>query len=116
MKSILTAVVAALVLGVSPAWADPWKDESGHGKHWNKHSEKHWNKHSEKQWKKERKHWAKHRRHVEERVVVHQHVNDRVVVHQHVHAGPAVIERHIIVPAAPAPGVHVVMPSVFVPF
>jgi hypothetical protein len=103
MKSILTAVVAALVLGASPVWA---KGGHGHGR----------DKHAEKQFKHANKHWAKHHRHVEERVVVHQYVNDRVVVHQHVHAGPAVIERHIVVPAAPAPGVHVVMPGMFVPF
>ena len=116
MKSILTAVVTALALGASPAWADPGKNESGHGKHWNKHGEKHWDKHAEKRWKKERKHWARHHRHDDDRVVVHQHVRERVVVHQHVQAGPAVIERHIVVPAAPAPGVHVVMPGMFVPF
>jgi hypothetical protein len=112
MKSLLTAIFAGSLLAASPAWADPWKDESGHGRHGNKHAEK--------QWKKEQKHWAKHYR------KMHRHDNDHVVVHQYVQAGPAVVHQHVVqrhvvreqvfVAAPPPPGIHVVMPSLYVPF
>ena len=132
MKSILTTAFAALLIGASPAWADPWKDESGHGrqgKHWEKEwkkEHKHWakhEKHAEKEWRKAQKHWAKHHR---------PDFDDRVVVHQHIHPAPVrVVERevivhrsarvvehhhHVVVPASPPPGIHVVIPSLYVPF
>jgi hypothetical protein len=107
MKSLLTAILAGALLATSPAWAD-----GGHGRHGNKHAEK--------QWKKEQKHWAKHQR------KMHRHDHDHVVVHQYVQAGPAVVHQHVVqrhvvrehvvVAAPPPPGIHVVMPSLYVPF
>ena len=109
MKRLLTMGLAAVLIGAAPAFADD-DDRRGRGKHWNKHVEK--------QWKKDRKHWAKHHH--------RHHVHTTHVVHQHVVAAPVVehrvIERHVIhqhvvpVAPAPAPGVHVVMRSLFVPF
>jgi hypothetical protein len=100
MKSLLTLGIAAVMLTAAPAFA-------GHG-----HDK--WDKHAEKHWKKEHRHWAKHhsRYYVEERVV---------------YAPPAVVERRVVTrieerpvyvaPApVPAPGIHVVMPNVYVPF
>ncbi|HYC48566.1 MAG TPA: hypothetical protein VED01_24085 [Burkholderiales bacterium] len=116
MKSLLTVGLAALLIGSAPAFADPWKDESGHGrhgKHWNKHAEKHWKK-QHKHWEKQHKHWAKHHRHHHDRHVVY--APPAVVEHHVVHR--RVVEHHYPVPvvAAPAPGVHVVLPSLYVPF
>ena len=105
MKSLLTIGIAAAMLTAAPAFAGPGH---GHGKHWDKHAEKHWKKHH--------KHWAKHHSHS------HYYVDERVV-----YAPPAVVERRVVTrvverpvyvaPApAPAPGIHVVMPSIYVPF
>ena len=102
MKSILTMGLAALLIGSAPAWAGD--DHRGHGKHWNKHAEKH--------WKKQHKHWAKHHRHDTHVVYAPPAVVEHHVVHRRV------VEHHYAVPvaAAPAPGVHVVMPNIYVPF
>src|SRR5688500_9976962 len=109
MKALLTTIFAGALLATSPAWADSWKDESGHGRH-GKHEHKHWEKHrkhAEKQWRKEHKHWAKH----------HQHVEQHVVVHQYYEPAPrAVYQRVVVAPPAPPPGVHVVMPNIYIPF
>ena len=107
MKSVISAIAIAvpLMLGSASASADPWKDESGHGRH-----AKQWTKHAEKEWKHERKHWDKHRR------VERQHYRDgrrdyyrRDVVVRH-YTAPRVTEHHYYaVPPrayAPAPGVH----------
>jgi hypothetical protein len=42
MRSIFTIALLGSMLGASVAAADPWKDESGHGKHWKEKSWKHW--------------------------------------------------------------------------
>ena len=92
MKTILAAVVTALALGVSPAWAG---GGHGHGKHASKHM------------KKAHKHWAKHHdRHVEEHVIVHQYYEP---------APRVVYQRVVVAPPAPPPGVHVVMPNIYIP-
>ena len=110
MRSVITAIAIAvpLMLGSASASADPWKDESGHGRH-----AKHWTKHAEKEWKHERKHWDKHRRHAER----HHYRRDVVVRH---YPAPRVTEHYYYAaPArayAPAPGVHIVMPDVYIPF
>ena len=100
MKSLLTAIFAGALLATSPAWAD-----GGHG-HGHGHG-----KHAEKEWKKQEKHWAKHHRKMHR----HDHFEEHVVVHQHFHPAPRVVHRQVIV-ASPPPGVHVVMPSIHVPF
>lgn len=98
MKTLLATVMAALVLGTSPAWADD-DDRRRHGHGHGKHAEKH--------WKKAHKHWAKHHRHVERHVVVHQYYGP----------APRVVHEYVVVaPAAPPPGVHVVMPNIYIPF
>ena len=102
MKSLLTAIFAGALLAASPAWA-----HGGHGH----------GKHAEKEWKKAQKHWAKHHRKM-------HRGHDDVVVHQHVHAAPAVVHQHsyvvrervVVAPPAPQPGVHVVMPNIYIPF
>ena len=102
MKSLMTLGIAAAMLTAAPAFAD-----HGHGK---------WDKHAEKHWKKEHKHWAKHHHHD------HYYVGERVV-----YAPPAVVEQRVVTrvverpvyvaPApVPAPGIHVVMPNIYVPF
>ena len=93
MKTLLATITAALLLGVAPAWAG-----HGHG-HGHGHG-----KHAEKHWKKAHKHWAKHHRHVDRHVVVHEYYRPAPVVH------------HVVVPASPPPGIHVVMPNIYVPF
>src|SRR5688572_28326669 len=106
MKSLLTIGIAAALIAAAPAWAD---DDHRH-----RHGHKHWDKHSEKHWKKQHKHWAKHHQ--------HYYVDERVV-----NAPPAVVERRVVTriverpvyvaPApVPAPGIHVVMPNIYVPF
>ena len=104
MKKLITAIFAGALLATSPAWAHGG-DGHGHGKH------------SEKEWKKAHKHWAKKHRKM-------HRGHDHVVVHQHVHPTPAVVhhrsyvvrERVVLAPPAPPPGVHVVMPSLYIPF
>jgi hypothetical protein len=51
--SLVTAFSIAISAWAAPAVADPWKDESGHGR-WER-------KHKEKDWKK-RRHYREHRR------------------------------------------------------
>jgi hypothetical protein len=104
MKKLITAIFAGALLATSPAWA-----HGGHGH----------DKHGDKEWRKAQKHWAKHHGNMQRG---HDHV-DVVVVHQHVHAAPAVVhqsyvvrERVVVAPPAPPPGVHVVMPSIYIPF
>ena len=102
MKSLLSIGIAAALLTAAPAFAG---NGHGHGK---------WDKHAEKHWKKEHKHWAKHHR--------HYYVEERVV-----YAPPAVVEQRVVTrvverpvyvaPApAPAPGIHIVTPDIYVPF
>ena len=101
MKSLVTLGIAAVMLTAAPAFA-----HGGHGHGHDKHAEKHWKKHH--------KHWAKHHR--------HYYVDERVV-----YAPPAVVEQRIVTrvverpvyvaPApAPAPGIHIVTPNIYVPF
>src|SRR5688572_14256783 len=113
MKSLLTAIFAAALLAALPAWAH---GGNGHGKH------------AEKEWKKAQKHWAKHHRKAhrgdddddddDDRIVVRRHVHRAPpVVHHHFHPAPRVVHEHVVVaPPAPPPGVHVVMPNIYIPF
>lgn len=118
MKFVIGAIALAvpLMLGSASATADPWKDESDHGRH-----AKHWTKHAEKEWRHERKRWDKNRRHAERlhyREGRREHYRRDVVVRHY--AAPHVAEHHYYaVPPrayAPAPGVHIVMPDVYIPF
>lgn len=120
MKSFIggLAIAVPLMFGSALSWADPWKDESGHGRHG-----KHWSKHAEKEWKHEHKHWDKHRRKAERhyyRDARRNYYRSEVVVQHHHYPAPYVTEpRYYAPPAwahAPAPGVHVVMPDVYIPF
>lgn len=119
MKSFIggIAIAVPLMFGATLSWADPWKDESGHRGH-----AKHWTKHAEKEWKHERKHWEKHRRKAERhyhRDARRDHYRSEVVVHHHYAASHVREPRYYAEPVwapAPAPGVHIVMPDVYIPF
>lgn len=108
MKSVVAAIAVSLMLGSAAAWAD--NDDGRHGRH-----AKHWSKQAEKEWKRERKHWEKHQRHAEK----HHHFDRRDVVHHY--PVPRVREHHYyyaepVAVYSPPPGVHVVMPNVYIPF
>lgn len=106
MKTLLSACCAGLLLATSPAWAD---DDDRRGKRWNKHAEK--------QWKNEQKYWAKQERQRRQA----RHFREEVVV-QHYYPAPRVSQHYYTyvprpVPVySPPPGVHVVMPNVYIPF
>ena len=104
MKSLVTAFFASLLLATSPAWADRG---NGHGKHWNKHAQK--------QWKKEQKHWAKRQEHARKHA---RHFRDERVVANYYYPAPRVTHHYTYVAPAPypPPGVHVVLPNIYVPF
>ncbi|MBI4194084.1 MAG: hypothetical protein HY526_03285 [Betaproteobacteria bacterium] len=86
MKLVIGAVMAAMFAASAPAWAD-----GGHG-HWRGYG-------NYKQWKQDR-HWHKYRAH-----------RERYIVREYVREVP-------VYPAypAPAPGVHVIFPDVYIPF
>lgn len=110
MKSFIAglAIAVPLMFGAAPGWAD---DDHDHGRH-----SSHWNKHAEKEWKREHKQWRKHQRQAERRYY-RDHYSREVVVHHY--APPVRQPRYYASPVwapAPAPGVHIVMPDVYIPF
>lgn len=114
MKSLIAGLAFAvpLMFGAAPSWAD-----DDHGR-----NARHWSKHAEKEWKREHKQWQKHQRQAERqhyRDARRHHYHSREVVVHH-YAAPRVRQpRYYAPPAwapAPAPGVHIVMPDVYIPF
>ncbi len=87
LKLVISALIAAVMLAVAPAWA-----HGGHG-----HG----------QWK----HWKHHPRHYVHYGYVPYVYHDRVIVREYV--APVPVYRAY---PAPAPGIHVVAPSIYIPF
>lgn len=88
MKLLIGAAMAALFAAATPAWAhhEDWHDH-GYQNHWN-HG----------------KHWRGHRAH-----------NERVYVREYVRTVPVYQPVYQSNPA-PAPGIHVVVPDIYIPF
>lgn len=62
MKRLATGLVTALLIAATPAWADSWKNERGHG---NGYRQTHWDHRSERGHREHPRHWDRHhhRRH-----------------------------------------------------
>jgi hypothetical protein len=115
MTRLMTSICAALMIVATPALAG-----HGHGYGHDKHAYKH--------MQKQQKHWAKHqKRHGSYHhggPVVHQYyhapVRPRVVEYHHYPAS-RVMHHHYVEtviypqPYAPPPGVHVVLPNIYIP-
>ena len=88
MKLLISATMAAMFAAAAPAWAHhgDWQDD-GYHQHW-KHG----------------KHWRGH----------HVH-RDRVYVREYVRTVPVYQPVYPSNPA-PAPGIHVVVPDIYIPF
>jgi hypothetical protein len=88
MKLLISAAMAAMFAAATPAWAhhEDWHDH-GYQKHWN-HG----------------KHWRGHSAH-----------NERVYVREYVRTVPVYQPVYQSNPA-PAPGIHVVVPDIYIPF
>lgn len=67
MKLLIAGLATGLFLAGAPAWADSWKDESGHG--WRGNG-RHW----ENRWERHHGHHERLARRWERR---HEHFNDR---------------------------------------
>jgi hypothetical protein len=88
MKLLISAAMAAMFAAATPAWA--------HHENWHDHGyQKHWN---------HGKHWRGHRAH-----------NERVYVREYVRTVPVYQPVYQSNPA-PAPGIHVVVPDIYIPF
>jgi len=105
MRIIKSAfIVAALVLS-TPVWA-----HGGHGHGQQRHDG--WRDHRQHGWHDHRHHGRHDHRH---------HAGARHLRHGWAYAGPRYHSRHYYAPypayayAAPAPGVHIVVPNIYIP-
>ena len=88
LKLLITTLIVAVMSAAAPVWAHGGHDR-GYG-------------HAHGHWKKHHRHFHHHG---------HGYYRDRVVVRVYVHPVPVYRSYY----SAPAPGVHIVLPDIYIP-